>query len=149
MTPMKKTVLFLCTGNYYRSRFAEHLFNHLAQDAGLPWQADSRGLALELWVNPAPISPHTEKRLAKLAISRAEAHREPAQVTYGELRRADLIVALKEVEHRPILDTKFPGWAKQARFWHIHDVADLEPEQALDQIEHEVRTLVQELRAAK
>ena len=26
----EKTVLFLCTGNYYRSRFAEELFNHEA-----------------------------------------------------------------------------------------------------------------------
>jgi hypothetical protein len=25
-----KSVLFLCTGNYYRSRFAEELFNHRA-----------------------------------------------------------------------------------------------------------------------
>ena len=27
-------VLFLCTGNYYRSRFAEILFNHAAQSGG-------------------------------------------------------------------------------------------------------------------
>jgi len=27
---MERTVLFLCTGNYYRSRFADELFNHKA-----------------------------------------------------------------------------------------------------------------------
>ena len=42
-----KTVLFLCTGNYYRSRFAEELFNHEAGRAGLYWTAQSRGFALE------------------------------------------------------------------------------------------------------
>ena len=42
-----KTVLFLCTGNYYRSRFAEELFNHQAERADLDWIAQSRGLALE------------------------------------------------------------------------------------------------------
>ena len=42
---MSKTVLFLCTGNYYRSRFAEILFNHLAGQSKLAWRADSRGLA--------------------------------------------------------------------------------------------------------
>ncbi len=42
-----KTVLFLCTGNYYRSRFAEILFNSVAGNMGLPWQASSKGLALE------------------------------------------------------------------------------------------------------
>jgi hypothetical protein len=40
-----KTVLFLCTGNYYRSRFAEALFNSVAGKMGLPWRASSRGLA--------------------------------------------------------------------------------------------------------
>ena len=39
----EKTVLFLCTGNYYRSRFAEVLFNSLAGKMGLPWKASSRG----------------------------------------------------------------------------------------------------------
>ena len=34
-------VLFLCSGNYYRSRFAEHLFNHLAA-ADRGWQAQSQ-----------------------------------------------------------------------------------------------------------
>ena len=46
-----KTVLFLCTGNYYRSRFAEVLFNSVAGKMGLAWQASSRGLALERGVN--------------------------------------------------------------------------------------------------
>ncbi len=49
-----KTVLFLCTGNYYRSRFAEALFNSVAGRMGLPWRASSRGLALERGVNNRP-----------------------------------------------------------------------------------------------
>ena len=42
---MSHKVLFLCTGNYYRSRFAEMLFNALASRKDLDWTADSRGLA--------------------------------------------------------------------------------------------------------
>src|SRR5271169_3864635 len=41
----QQAVLFLCTGNYYRSRFAEILFNSVAGKMGLPWRASSRGLA--------------------------------------------------------------------------------------------------------
>jgi protein-tyrosine phosphatase len=39
-----RKILFLCTGNFYRSRFAEELFNHLARQKRLDWVADSRGL---------------------------------------------------------------------------------------------------------
>ena len=45
MARARETVLFLCTGNYYRSRFAEMLFNHLAVESQLNWKADSRGIA--------------------------------------------------------------------------------------------------------
>jgi hypothetical protein len=42
---------FFCTGNYYRSRFAEELFN-FAASAGCPgWTAISRGIAVDLGVN--------------------------------------------------------------------------------------------------
>ena len=47
----EKTVLFLCTGNYYRSRYAEALFNSVAGKMSLPWRASSRGLALERGVH--------------------------------------------------------------------------------------------------
>ncbi len=47
----KKAALFLCTGNYYRSRFAEVLFNFVADSMGLAWRATSRRLALERGVN--------------------------------------------------------------------------------------------------
>jgi hypothetical protein len=49
--PKQQTVRFLCTGNYYRSRFAEILFNSVAGKLGLRWRASSRGLALERGVN--------------------------------------------------------------------------------------------------
>jgi protein-tyrosine phosphatase len=44
MTTIRR-VLFLCTGNYYRSRYAEELFNHLATAEGLAWHAFSCGAA--------------------------------------------------------------------------------------------------------
>jgi protein-tyrosine-phosphatase len=44
MTTIQR-VLFLCTGNYYRSRYAEELFNHIARAEGLGWRAFSCGAA--------------------------------------------------------------------------------------------------------
>ncbi len=55
---MPHEVLFVCTGNYYRSRFAELFFTARAAQAGLPWAAQSRGFILAPQ-NIGPISPFT------------------------------------------------------------------------------------------
>ena len=69
MTTNPSQILFLCTGNYYRSRFAEHVFNHHAPAYQLPWRAFSRGLAIELLEEDAgPISPNTLTALAARGI---------------------------------------------------------------------------------
>src|SRR5262249_28501901 len=77
-----KTVLFLCTGNYYRSRFAEGLFNSVAGKMGLPWQASSRGLALERGVNNVgPMAVSAVKALEALGVRATDAvTRFPVQV---------------------------------------------------------------------
>src|SRR5438094_5305957 len=119
----EKTVLFLCTGNYYRSRFAEVLFNAVAGKMGLPWQASSRGLALERGVNNVgPMAVSAVQALEALGVRTAEAvNRSPAQVATGDLEGAALIVALKHVEHLPLLQERFPAWAEKVEFWHVDD----------------------------
>src|SRR5213593_1130166 len=109
----EKSVLFLCTGNYYRSRFAEILFNSVAGKMGLPWRASSRGLALEQGVNNVgPMAVSAIKALEAMGLSAAdEFARSPAQVTLEALERADWVVALKEAEHLPLLHERFPPWA--------------------------------------
>ena len=81
-----KSVLFLCTGNYYRSRFAEELFNHHAGLSGLSWVARSAALAVERCaVNIGPISSHTIEALKALRIQAARATHMPRQCVTGDL----------------------------------------------------------------
>src|SRR3954451_12762167 len=135
----EKTVLFLCTGNYYRSRFAEVLFNSVADRMGLPWRASSRGLALERGVgNVGPMDVSAVQALAALGVGAAEAvARLPAQGTTADLDGAALIVALKRTEHLPLLRERFPAWAEKVEFWHVDDAPDV-----LGLIEREVMGLV-------
>src|SRR5208283_756094 len=77
-----KVVLFLCTGNYYRSRYAEEIFN-LSAPAECPgWIAVSRGIAVDLGVNNVgPIAQPTVKALQNRGLNfNPQAARTPLQL---------------------------------------------------------------------
>lgn len=77
-----KHLLFLCTGNYYRSRFAEAYFNHRAAVLKLPWRARSRGLAREITPerNEGPVSPLVAAALRRRGVHVAGEPRYPRSV---------------------------------------------------------------------
>jgi predicted translation initiation factor SUI1 len=138
----ERTVLFLCTGNYYRSRVAAGLFNSVAGKMGLPGRASSRGLALERGV-------HNVGSMAVAAINALEARglrgiadvaRLPTPVTADDFDIADWIVALKEAEHLPLLRERCPAWAEKVEFWQVDDAPEA---QAV--IEREVMVLTARL----
>lgn len=139
-----QTILFLCTGNYYRSRFAEILFNTLSSEQRLGWTAESRGIRLTPQ-NSGPLSAHTSLALAQLGIQIDQDPRDPIQVSARDFERAHRIVALKEAEHRPLLRQDFPRWEDRVEYWHIHDVDCQKPRDALPELERLVRALVVEL----
>jgi len=136
-------VLFLCTGNYYRSRFAEHLFNWLASESGLPWRADSRGLSL--WANLGPISRFAVQGLEERGVLLNGDHRHPIQLGLADLTASDMVIAVKEAEHRAMMTEQFPLWANSVEYWHVDDLDCAEPEEALPILDEQVRALVERL----
>jgi protein-tyrosine-phosphatase len=144
---MPRTILFLCTGNYYRSRFAEELFNHLAQQHALDWISTSRALALELGTfNFGPMSIHTRTALGERGIPLPEPVRHPIQCSEEDLASAAKVIALKEAEHRPYLTTRYPAWPDRVEYWHIHDLDKATPAEALSGIAEKVEELITSLK---
>jgi protein-tyrosine phosphatase len=139
-----QVVLFLCSGNYYRSRYAEILFNWQAQRQGLAWQADSRGLELDPR-NPGPMSRDAMAALRKLGIPFDNYLRLPMPATELDFRSAHHIVAVKEAEHRPLMARDFPTYLDRVEFWHVHDLDFWRPEEAIPQLDREVARLVERL----
>jgi len=121
--PTEKTVLFLCTGNYYRSRFAEVLFNSVVGKMGMPWRATSRALALERGVfNYGPMARSAVEALVAMGIrAEADTSRFPAAAVEADFAAAAIVVALKQTEHLPLLQERFPTWAEKVEFWHVDD----------------------------
>lgn len=147
--PRQQLLLFLCTGNYYRSRFAEIIFNALIDQTSLAWAAYSRGIALERGANnTGPLSRHTRHALQTRGILLPDPLPFPQQLHPQDLHTADHIIALKEAEHRPLLDKKFPDWPSTIEFWHIDDLDQAPPDVALAAIEDEIRKLLSRLSMA-
>jgi protein-tyrosine phosphatase len=142
-----KQVLFLCSANYYRSRFAEHLFNWLAEKSDLPWRADSRGLRAGPYGNIGPISRYAVEGLKLRDIPINGEHRYPLELTLADLAGSDLVIAVKEAEHRAMLREQFPLWTNLVEYWHVDDLDCAEPEEALPALDSHVRALVEKLLA--
>jgi protein-tyrosine phosphatase len=144
-----KQVLFLCSGNYYRSRFAEQLFNWLAERAGVPWRAESRGLIVGSADNIGPISQATLAALRLRGVRVSDQQRDPQPLTAADLARTDHVVAVKAAEHQRMMREQFPAWSERVEYWHVDDLDCAGPEVALPHLEREVRALLTRLSAAE
>ena len=144
---LMREILFICTGNYYRSRYSEALFNHEASRRGLDWRAFSRGLAIHL--APPGLSPHTTRRLQEKRIPRVGTGVDPVQVQEADFQRAARVVALKETEHRPLMAWLHPDWEKRIEYWGISDLDVAKADVTLAAIETKILALIDELERAE
>ena len=140
--PTDSTILFLCTGNYYRSRFAEILFNASAAQSALTWRATSRGLAVERGAhNVGPMAKSAIAMLETMGLGNtADCARFPVQATAHDFETSARVIALKQAEHLPLSQERFPTWAQKVEFWHIDDAPGV-----LGLIEREVVELIEHL----
>ncbi|MBC2594350.1 low molecular weight phosphatase family protein [Ruficoccus amylovorans] len=142
----ERYILFVCTGNYYRSRFAEAVFNHGAQAEGLPWRAFSRGL-FPGWVEDnSDLSPHTRAALATRGIPLHHTGSKRTQLTREDMERAAHTIVLKKTEHHPMMRKAFPELADQVEYWEVHDIDFADPAEALPEIEQLVQNLIEQLK---
>jgi protein-tyrosine phosphatase len=147
---MIQKVLFLCTGNYYRSRFAEQLFNVRATQGDLHWWAYSRGLALEKGRNNVgPMSPNAIQALQERGIMLHHGPRYPLQAEAGDFHSANMIIALQQAEHQPYIRDRYAAWAKRVHYWHVHDVTPTHAYDPLREIDREIQRLILHLSASQ
>ena len=122
------SVLFLCTGNFYRSRFAEEYFNHRANTVGMNWRAASRGLVRDMTTtgNIGPMATDSLEALRELGIHAKDASRFPTSVAADDFETHDHVVALSRCEHQPMIEMLFPDYLDRVEYFDIED-GHLEP----------------------
>jgi protein-tyrosine phosphatase len=141
-----KTILFLCTGNYYRSRYSEIFFNWYSGLHAKGWISTSRGLDLSKGSNNiGPISIQALERIKMRSLPLDSTARYPMQITHDDLTMAEKIICLLESEHRPYIETLFPDWKEKVDYWDIRDVPPSDNYDPLKEIEKKVTVLVDSL----
>lgn len=141
-------VLFICTGNYYRSRFAEIYFNHLAVGRGLSWSAFSRGLEANQHrnINHGSISQHTLHYLEELSIPMLTPVTDPQQFDPADLQQAHTSILMYEAEHRPMMKKYHPELVEEVTYWSFPDIDISTPEVILPQVKGAVDQLFNQLK---
>ena len=139
---IKKNILFLCSGNYFRSRFAELWFNHEADQRRLPWYATSAGLLMEN-DNQGNISEYT--RTFAHARGWTVPNRPPIAASKTLFDYAERVIALKEAEHRQPIELRFPEYTDKVVFWSIHDEDVMKPSDILPLLESQLIKFVDTL----
>ena len=141
-------ILFLCTGNYYRSRFCEYFFNDLAIKQGANWQATSRGLNVDPKSgNIGAVSIYVIEALESLGIQvETSLLRNPMQVQPQDLENVDKVVAVDEAAHLPLVKTKLPQWQEKIEYWQVKDLGENPSESPLLQLQENINVLLNELR---
>ena len=119
-------VLFICTGNWYRSRLSEVLFNYYAMLGKIDWRADSRGMTE---TSIRGISPDAMTYLEKKGLhTYLDEPRDPEAIKVSDLEENDLIIALCRDEHEGMMRERFGQIPKfmenqgKLRFWNVFDV---------------------------
>ena len=96
-----KKVLFVCTAGVCRSPMAAAIFDAFAEDRGLPFRAESAGVAA---LEGRPIAPNALLALEEVGIYPQD-HR-ARQVSGAMLEEADLVLAMRP-RHVAALNERF------------------------------------------
>jgi protein-tyrosine phosphatase len=99
-------ILFVCTGNYYRSKFCENLWEHLLEKFDKEGEVSSSGLKPELallWKDAfGNVSPFTVKALKVMNVklcNDSSLH----MLNQEEIYDSDKIIFINKKEHLPLL----------------------------------------------
>ncbi|GAB2197615.1 arsenate-mycothiol transferase ArsC [Sessilibacter sp. MAH4] len=142
-------LLFLCTGNYYRSRFAEQYFNHHCQRLALPWRAYSKGLLRNMALSPnlGPLSAHTKTYLSELGITPGDS-RWPESVELEDFDQYHRVIAASRDEHYTMMQEHFGDLADCIDYFEVEDLHIESSESALPKLVIALDRLIEEIQGA-
>ena len=155
-----KQILFVCTGNLYRSKYAEACFNYLCMQNNVKnIRAFSRGLMVKdtkeydhgKFTFPLRLSKYAYEKMENRGIPIFLIGATNQGIDEYDCESASKIILMNRKEHLPIMEKKFPNYLDKVVCMGVGDVNYLpelnyqgetwEPNKALDRIELDVGNL--------
>lgn len=140
----QKSVLFVCTGNFYRSRFSEIYFRNLCENFNLNIEVFSVGFEVYKMSNKGPISKYTAEYLQELGIDFIK-DRFPIQLEKEHFHHYDRIIAMDEKEHKPMSQIYFPEFSDRLEYWRFEDIQFIDPYTVLPKLKARIDIFFDEL----
>lgn len=121
---MNESVLFICTGNWFRSKFAETYLRSKGYTNVI-----SRGLKVNNSKHKKirekrKISKRVKHKLKSLNILNNYNYVNPTQLTQDDLDRYDTIIAMNKEEHYNFIKKHYPNYINKIIFWDINDTTE-------------------------
>ena len=133
-----KKYLFICTKNFYRSRFAESYFNYLSNRYEVDAMSKSAGLKIHLADEKASkegeISLIAKNKLDSMGISSEFYSKKREKLTEKMLENSDYIIVMDEDEHFSMFLEHFPKYIKKVIFYRAKDIEHCDADITLNYI---------------
>lgn len=140
-------VLFLCTGNFYRSRLAEELLHGYSIQQGLDLVSDSAGLGpIPNPINVGPIRFEVIDYLRSRGVKPHGTKRFPRKCKVADIEVSDVVIGMNEIEHRCMVEEQFPDIdLEHVQYWHVPDMEEDPDNIGPDLMDRNVRKLLRQL----
>ena len=138
-------ILFVCTGNIFRSRFAEEVFNHLCKINGVDAIAFSAGLQVGRYKQRKIYWPAMNE-LERLKIEPLRSNEDSVHINDIDVSIYDQIICMDEEEHKPMVRSNelLSGFIFQ--YWNIVDMPKVPSDISLPRCYKKVETLIDQLK---
>ena len=138
-------ILFVCTGNIFRSRFAEEVFNHLCKINGVDATAFSAGLQVGRYKQRKIYWPAMNE-LERLKIEPLRSNEDSVHINDIDVSIYDQIICMDEEEHKPMVRSNelLSGFIFQ--YWNIVDMPKVPSDISHPRCYKKVETLIDQLK---
>ena len=139
-----KKILFVCTANIFRSRFAEEVFNSLATDSSSSLIAFSAGMKVGEFTTRKIYYPALEQ-LKRYNIKPIRENELSTHIDDLNLDEYDRIICMDEPEHKPMVEENTNLKGRDVEYWNIVDIPEEDSRVSLPMCYEKVNELFSEM----